>query len=126
MKKTFFLIVLFAYGGLFVSAQQYVTVGMNTSTCFSTEGIDSYESALNFSIFPNPNDGKFYLSFNHEGIPAFDLSIFSTLGHVLFHVDNITVVDGTFKLEVSSIPDGVYFISLHSGNGVIQKRFVKL
>jgi PKD repeat protein len=84
----------------------YAPVGMAENDGFAIE------------VFPNPNNGKFSLDITSATVSTASLSIFNTLGAVVF-AENDLVINGKLHkiIDISSLPKGVYRIKLE-GNGI--------
>ena len=62
MKKHIFLILILLSGIKPSIAQQIFTVTPDPLTCNNSHIRNNVIEDFNFAIFPNPNDGKFYLT----------------------------------------------------------------
>lgn len=73
----------------------------------------------NIVVFPNPTDKVLTVSLiNGESVKQ--ISVYNTLGQKLLTVYNTTVI------EVSSLSQGTYFITVETANGKGTKQFIKL
>jgi hypothetical protein len=89
-------------------------------------GLDEFE-AQNWSIYPNPNDGSFTLSFDSSTSETIEIQIFNTLG-ALVDERRLDVQPGAqqFLISNQNLVSGVYFIMVNSGNtSGMQKLVVK-
>ena len=97
-----------------------------TCTKFFPVGLDEFE-AQNWSIYPNPNDGSFTLSFDSSTSETIEIQIFNTLG-ALVDERRLDVQPGAqqFLISNQNLVSGVYFIMVNSGNtSGMQKLVVK-
>ena len=89
----------------------------NSDTLFipSSVGIDEHTSQ--FSISPNPSNGRIRISMiNRPGIVQ--ISVTNTMGQRVY----TDVLTEDFKdIDLSNLPNGVYIVSLH-GNGIEQEE----
>ncbi|PCJ89503.1 MAG: hypothetical protein COA57_01875 [Flavobacteriales bacterium] len=88
-------------------------------------GVDESEvKSLEFSVFPNPNEGKFELRIaNYElQLKKAELKIFTLLGEPVYH-QHISM-SANQLIDLSSHPKGVYFAVLQTEKGVISKKIV--
>jgi PKD repeat protein len=102
--------------------------GCADTTCakFFPVGLDEYETQ-NWTIYPNPNDGSFTLSFDSSTSETIEIQIFNTLG-ALVDEHRLDVHPGAqqFLISNQNLVSGVYFIMVNSGNtSCMQKLVVK-
>ena len=82
----------------------------------------SNKEDLSLSVFPNPNNGNFYVRLDSNDI--LDLSIFDALGKML--VSDLDIHQGLNRLELD-LPPGIYILHLYStisGESSIQKIII--
>jgi len=80
-----------------------------TSECISVTvvGLDTYMLNEQISVYPNPNQGAFSLSWQNEHI--MQVSIINTAGQQVYHRDNHTETATEIQLNVAP---GLYFIEV--------------
>lgn len=80
-----------------------------TSECISVTvvGLDAYMLNEQISVYPNPNQGAFSLSWQNEHI--MQVSIINTAGQQVYHRDNLTETATEIQLNVAP---GLYFIEV--------------
>lgn len=85
--------------------------------------IDRGLQAETVSLFPNPNNGSFTLSFTSYDITDVDVEIFSLRGKSVYR-KNYESVNGTVKESVTlgDVANGVYFVRFSSANQVITRK----
>ncbi|MCF8297273.1 MAG: T9SS type A sorting domain-containing protein [Saprospiraceae bacterium] len=68
---------------------------------------------LGVNIFPNPNNGKFVIHLLSPAKENLQLSIFNTLGKLIYKEDNI-VFEGEYQnnFDLENMPKGIYFVRL--------------
>jgi len=72
----------------------------------------------NVNIYPNPNKGQFTLNLPEE---ACDIVIFNSLGQEVHH----STANGHTELNLESLNDGIYFITVKAESAVRTLKFVK-
>ncbi len=89
-----------------------ITVPINVSAC---TGINELDNNKQLSIYPNPNNGEFFITSEKE----MTLSVINELGQVIKKLD----VDSknNYQVSVSNLPNGIYFVV---GEGVNKKIVV--
>jgi PKD repeat protein len=88
-----------------------------TLKLYSTLGL-SDNNGLGMTIFPNPNDGKFSLDINAPSVSKINLTVYNTLGVVVYTENNVKLNGKLHKsIDLSNLPKGVYRLHVE-GNGV--------
>jgi Secretion system C-terminal sorting domain/SprB repeat len=110
------------------------TVVVTTGGCASatsapvvitTTGIDEANNPYLFSIYPNPNDGNFTVSFNAAVRSSYKLELYNALGQIIYR-DDVTDFSGVYtkKLSVTEYGKGVYTITLTNAKNETVKRII--
>ena len=71
------------------------------------------------SIYPNPNEGKFYIELPFDNENVLKLKIINQLGKVILEQDSF---DGT--IDISPVAKGIYFVSITLKNKVINRKII--
>ncbi len=93
---------------------------MNGQSSYSnTEYISGFAKEYNFSIYPNPSNGKFNLNLGKSH--NFDnLKIMDSMGAVIQQTD---ISDGPLKeIDMTNYDNGLYFIEISGKDAVITRR----
>ena len=81
---------------------------------------DTHENAMsNVNTYPNPNKGHFTLNLPDEDC---EILIYSSLGQRVYYQSN---AKGMTKLNLESLNNGMYFVTVKSANAVSTLKFVK-
>jgi hypothetical protein len=101
-----------------------VVCGQNSMTNHACSlSISEDELSANISIFPNPNQGQFYIQkasfINLEYVNIYDVSGRLVSKHDISNTSNIKIIN--LRNHIAS---GVYFANIQSDFGVVTKRFV--
>ena len=88
----------------------------------STKEIESLQT---FEIYPNPNDGQFYIQLEFNHWEKTEIEITNELGQVIqkFSMDGNSILK---NIDLPNIPAGMYFISIKTAEGIAVKRMVVL
>ena len=77
------------------------------------------ENAMsNVILYPNPNKGQFTINLPEEDC---EIAIFNSLGQKVYH----SYAQGRTNLNLESLTDGIYFVTVKSENAVRTLKFVK-
>ena len=88
------------------------------------QGISIEESALgqSLSIFPNPSDGNFNLSFTLESSENVELRVLNSAGQIILknNLGSIDKYDGS--IDLSNQAKGMYILQIETSNGTVNRR----
>jgi hypothetical protein len=92
-------------------------------TVLATVGIEEGLIGQSLNLYPNPNDGKFRVEFQVEGLKNVEVRVMSLLGQVLYS-NKPGNVSGTYReeLDLSSQAAGVYILQIISEDGTVSRR----
>ena len=79
-------------------------------------------SSISISAYPNPSNGKIILK-GLNGPSAYNVTVTNSLGMKIFG-STIKNAGGTYSLDLSSFPHGIYFIAVNDGKGISSIRVV--
>ncbi len=97
--------------------------GSDTIVINLITGIDGPESALNWSVFPNPGNGK--VEIRIDGAEArLDLKVLNIIGEEIYSGEVSGGSSYRKQLDLSSSAKGVYIVQLISSAGIESKRLV--
>lgn len=83
-----------------------------TIEVISTIGIDDIDNAINFNIYPNPNNGKLFIDINSISQKDLSITFYNQLGMLVLK-ENIQVSDTVKKeFNIENFTQGVYYISI--------------
>ena len=89
----------------------------------ATVGLAESLLGRTFKVYPNPNNGKFRVAFEMEGIKDVNVTITDELGRVIY-TDDLGNVTGAYQgeIDLTNHAKGVYFIRLTvNGESVFKK-----
>ncbi len=100
-----------------------VCVSSDSTDCLLIENVNMFPSSSSFEIFPNPsNSGFVYLQLPRNLInTVFGYSIINSVGQTVFSNSSASISD-IFKINVSTLPHGVYFIRIREGQNQWTKK----
>jgi hypothetical protein len=81
-------------------------------------------NSLGFTIYPNPNNGKFYLQFDSDK-SSVCIKVMNAIGLTVFEEKNINVAISRIRLlNLSDQPDGVYILTIYDKLQVTSQKIV--
>lgn len=95
----------------------------NVSVMLEITSVFEIENLQTFEIFPNPNDGTFFLKLKFDKRENIKISILNDLGQVIQKYNR----DANFILEKTNLEhfaSGLFFVKIKTENGVVIKRVV--
>ena len=78
-------------------------------------------------VFPTPSDGNFTIQFLNGPWMADKISIdvMSAFGQIVFSSAPFgSVADSKKEIDLNNLADGIYFIEIKSGNGLVRKKII--
>ena len=105
--------------GSFVGPKEVSQYRANTKLVFGgSVGLDE-DNVNSLSVYPNPNHGLFNLNLPEEYC---DIVVTNAVGQRVYQQNN---AKGLTTLNIEGMNDGVYFVTVKSGNGDSTLKFVK-
>ena len=87
-------------------------------------GVNELEETSIFSVYPNPTDGKINLKINLvENLKIKNITIYNVHGAEL-SLDFQIKSSANFQIDLSALPNGVYFIELQTADKIYKKKLV--
>ncbi len=115
-----------ADGNVFFNNSNFGFLGQST---FEVSSISDLQETLDFAsvkVFPSPVQDELNLQMNILDAGRINIQITDATGKVVENIDqNFTAGTSTVKVNTSNLSNGLYFISMKNGEGVISRRFVK-
>jgi len=77
-----------------------------------------------FQVFPNPAQDNFNISFDLDKTSDVGVSLYNAIGKRVQYLSNTTYLSGqnNIQMNTSTLPSGVYFVTLHTENDDFSKR----
>ncbi len=100
-----------------VESERFVRV----IACNIASGIDS-KTNLNFSVFPNPTDGKLNIQVNRKDLSRFEIVVKDMLGRTIHAAVNKNISEGTAELNFENEAAGMYFITVTVNNELLVQK----
>jgi hypothetical protein len=97
----------------------------NTSSCNLTNPVSTMDKMVNISdidIYPNPTADELNIKITNAGLSFVSITISNTLGEIVIKEKMLT---NEKKLDISTLPNGLYFLKLNSKENTITKKIIK-
>jgi hypothetical protein len=93
-----------------------------------SSAVKELNAVSNLALFPNPTSGKMNLSFNLLKNMPLQISVFNGLGERVMEMPEKDFNAGSnlFKLDVSNMSNGLYFIQMSNGAQQLNQKFTVL
>ena len=105
--------------GTFVGPKEVSQYRGNIKLVFGGNvGIDEGSEKM-LSVYPNPNHGPFSIDLPEEDC---DIVVTNAMGQLVYQQNN---AKGVTTLDIEGLSDGMYFVTVKSGNGDSTLKFVK-
>ncbi|MBF31253.1 MAG: hypothetical protein CL529_08770 [Aequorivita sp.] len=116
-------------GRLMVKSSNNIFYDINNAaiTVDGTVGVEDF-TFDNFSVYPNPSNGTFNLTFKPASNDKIEISLYDLRGRAInqYTFDDVSATSTFSKqLEYSYIESGMYFLVVKNGNKITTKKIVK-
>ncbi|MBL0048360.1 MAG: CotH kinase family protein [Bacteroidetes bacterium] len=108
---------------LIVSDPQLCNSDTAYSSYFSLSA-KSVEQELAFSIYPNPNNGAFTLTFSNKHLNTIAVKIFDMLSQEVYNERFSNLLSSHNNLNFSGIASGIYLIQVKSGDSIVEQKVI--
>ena len=86
--------------------------------------LDEQDAKADFYVVPNPNKGQMILNFEHL-TGKVNIKVYNMLGALIDSFETYNSIDtSTFRYQMKSREDGIYFIVVTSKEGTIAKKVI--
>jgi Zn-dependent metalloprotease len=107
----------------FLSDESYRQNGWSANYTSKTIGIDEKIVAKDFSIVPNPNNGKFDLLLNTFNLNKLEIKIYNAIGQIVW--SNMGVgLKAKNEIDLSYMNNGIYIVEAKNENGTEVVKFI--
>lgn len=93
----------------------------DTSSCYeiNSTGISPKLQQSGISVYPNPSNGKFYISIKDNRLSEnFNLGIYNLQGKQIYQSSNFSISE----IELANQPKGIYFLKVYNGQSVYNEK----
>ena len=99
-------------------AERFITVEVCT-------GIADNYASNDFIIFPNPNDGSFYIFMNKKYSESLNIRMLNLMGQPVYEKEfNRGDNDKGFYIQLNELPSGIYHVEISDNSGFSSKKVV--
>ncbi len=103
------------------SVSSNVPINVSPICAIATDIID-YSTSKLFSVFPNPSNGQFMLTFQGSKRPK-HAEVFNLQGQMIYSINNILELS-TLELDFSGFSKGIYFLKMYDGERFHNEKIV--
>jgi hypothetical protein len=86
--------------------------------------ISNHYSDYDFIVRPNPNNGVFTIFFKNYGLNSKNVFVTDAIGNTIYEANSVK--GNSFDMDLTSAPQGVYFIKVIESDRSFIKKMVKL
>jgi hypothetical protein len=101
--------------------------GLKTSSatlCSAGTGVNELSLNNHVYIYPNPSTGDIFLNMSDAGISKADVFVYNAIGEAVLEKKIVVPSSNEVKLDMNSIPNGIYLIKMKSAEGVVTKKII--
>lgn len=96
-----------------------ILVGLNTNTEELQADLDNIE------LYPNPTSGAVRLELMLSEVRDVHIQVLNLVGQTLFEQTERTVQQLSMPIDISSLPEGLYFVRVKAGDRQVMKKLIK-
>jgi len=85
-------------------------------------GVQDNDLANTLSIFPNPNDGQFTVSFEFAEAKDVAIQLTDVSGRVITTIEQKNVLTFTQQIGDETLANGIYFVNITTADGVVTRK----
>jgi len=97
-----------------------ITTNQTMNTIISATSNKENELTRFVDVYPNPTNNDVFINSSTNII---NLEVFNNIGQMVSSKENVNATKT--KIELTNLPEGIYFIQLHTASGVITKKLIK-
>ncbi|MCX6231315.1 MAG: T9SS type A sorting domain-containing protein [Bacteroidetes bacterium] len=90
---------------------------------FDPSSVDMINQNNDINIYPNPNNGVFYLQISNKN-DAFDIKIYNLLGQIVFAKSYNSAYNDIIELDVAFLKKGSYIVRYNSKTKLLNSKLV--
>ena len=95
----------------------------STTLCNLINDVGSPVKYQDMLIYPNPTSGKFTLQSTNQSFNNSTITIYNSLGEIIFQSE---IRNQESEIDLSSHPNGIYFVTVIEGDRMAVKKIIKL
>jgi len=107
--------------GIYFDDNPVVMTNTDTDIIGHPTGINAINTTDNIQIFPNPVANELTIQTQNSAFNSFTIT--NSIGQALIQKP---IINNVTKVNVQSLPGGLYYISFRGNNGMEVKKFVKI
>lgn len=125
---------------IFINSKACISVDNGIEECHEADELGTYvrhnnklstkasdNHAIVSSIFPNPGNGSLNISWKQTPGQQIDIKILDISGRTVAQAKrNSSVEVNLANINLSSLPNGIYFVQLTNGAGMVTHKYVKI
>ena len=93
------------------------------AACDVSSTYSTRNSALDISIFPNPNNGFFNIVVNEEFTGEVQTKVIDVAGKIISTQDH-GKINASIEMNLSDVPSGIYFVEIQTEEATVTRRIL--
>jgi hypothetical protein len=93
-------------------------------TDISLGTLENVDKELAFNVIPNPNNGRFIISYALEDETEIKMEVFNSAGQQVWLHKETAGKQGKINVNLNALPSGIYSCVLTAGQNVSSRKFV--
>lgn len=84
--------------------------------------VDEFTTSA-IAVYPNPSQGIFNIQWDIN-VSKMDIAVYDVSGKQIINATNVRTSDRNYKLDLSNVKTGVYFMKVRSDKGEVNKKLI--
>jgi trimeric autotransporter adhesin len=109
------------------TAPNYATLNVNVTVCGDSPstGTDDIQAPIAFSVYPNPNNGKFTALIECECQDNCSIDVFNMMGIKVFEIVNLNMESKMeVPIDLQNLPQGIYSVVFRNSDRWLVRKIV--
>ncbi len=92
--------------------------------CLGFTGIDDEALSAQFEVFPNPNNGNFYLRLLNNDIQITEISLYDPSGRLVKNYQGGMLKNEEISINTNTISKGFYLLKIMTSEGLVTRKIM--
>lgn len=91
---------------------------------FDPTGTDEIQQNSDITVYPNPNNGDFFIQVDQIKDEPFELNIYNLVGQIVYTQQIIPSGNNSQQIQIENLNHGTYFVRINSENKILTSKLI--